>query len=95
MAKYDIYGDGTIIDVSYQDFLGFLAQFTEACVSLAKSYIVNHASGLADFNNEYFKSNVERVNKKYLIASEGIDDKALNLENGTWSNCWQRDIAIG
>ena len=77
MTKFDIYGDGTIIDVSYQEFLRFLAQLAETCFSLAKSYIVNHASGLADFDNEYFGPNMDRVHRQFLVASDGMEDELL------------------
>lgn len=82
MAKIDVYGDGTIIDVSRQDFLIFLAQFTEVCFNLAESYICNHASGLADFKNEYFSQNMDRIRRQYLVASEGIKDDLLRTKIG-------------
>jgi len=80
MTKYDIYGDGTIIEVSNPVFLRLLAQLTEICYRLAESYIGNHASGLADFDNEYFKDNSDRVRKQFTIASEGLKDELLSKE---------------
>lgn len=78
MKRYDIYGDGTIIDVSNREFLLLLVQFVEACFSFAKSYIVNHSSGLADFGNEYFKSYEERIQNQFTVAIQGIEDNELS-----------------
>jgi hypothetical protein len=77
MKRYDIHGDGTIIEVSNREFLLLLVQFVEICCSLAKSYIVNHASGLADFGNEFFKSYEQRIQKQFTVAIQGIEDEEL------------------
>jgi len=78
MKRYDIYGDGTMIDVSNREFLLLLAQFVETCFSFAKSFIVNHSSGLADFGDEYFRSYEERIQKQFTGVMQGIEDKELS-----------------
>ena len=77
MAKYDIYGDGTIIDISQKVFLQLLVIFINKSLGLAESYIGYHVSGLADFENEYLKTNVERMRRQYFIAVQGLEDKEL------------------
>ena len=74
MAKYDIYGDGTVIEVSHRDFFILLTQFTEACFDLAQSYVVNHVSGLADFDHDEFKSNTERIQRQYKVAFNEVEE---------------------
>jgi hypothetical protein len=77
MAKFDVFGDGVVSEVSYKDFLILLSRLAETCSILSRSYIVNHASGLADFDNEYFILNKEKIQKQFLVASEEIEDKLL------------------
>ncbi len=80
---YDIFGNGTIIEVSDRDFLNLLTQWAENCYSLASSYIVNHVSCLADFNHVYFPESVQRVQQQYKVASEEIKDTLLRELTGS------------
>jgi hypothetical protein len=77
MVKYDIYGDGKIVELSEDEFYKFLVKFANICFSLAKSYIGDHSSGLADFANERYKSTLGRIQKQYEIGVQGVSDEEL------------------
>lgn len=77
MKLFDIEGNGNNIEVSDQVFKTLLNQFVENCFSLAKSYIVNHSSGLADFNHEIFGKDVGIIRKQYTVLINEIEDYIL------------------
>jgi len=77
MYGYDIFGDGTFIYVTRQEFIKLVSQFANDSLSFANSYIVNHASGLADFGNEYYKSYEERIWRQHEKVTQEIEDYIL------------------
>lgn len=79
MKKYDLLMNGTkILDVTDRQFFQLLDTFVEACFNFAVTYLNNHNSGLADFNNKYYSSEEERTQKQFKAVMQEIDDKELN-----------------
>ena len=79
MKKFDIEGNGKNIEVSDQVYKTLLNHFVENCYSLAKSYIVNHSSGLADFNHELFGKDIGIIRKQFTGFINEVEDN--NLQN--------------
>ncbi|MHC1783586.1 MAG: hypothetical protein AB9891_12675 [Anaerolineaceae bacterium] len=77
MVKYDLYGNGTIADLSPEEFLDMLNIFINLCADSINSYIVNHVSGLGDFGENSDRFEVNSLMNQFQIAAPSIQDKEL------------------
>lgn len=78
MPSLDIDGKGTITNLTDYEFLMTLGRLAEGYKGLARGYVGNQSSGLADFKGTYYLPLMALVERQVSTIEGQIKDKELD-----------------